>query len=328
MSKRMAGAYGGWAIAMMSVLLGPMAFAQTGPQIAIFPWQEGAHWAETSDEILYFDDGHVKGDGGKQDADVWNWDSDGRIKVDRNDPDPKFVIGYRILSLTVDSDFNAIDGSFWDIALVGAYRLGELHDGWDMTISGGVGSANDGAFSNEDALYGLGAVNGYKKLDDVSGVHAGLRYNGNALVLPDIPLPYLAYESEWSEQLSTVLGLPLNSVEWTPMERLQFQIRYAFPINFNGEMSFQLIENLSLFARYADTTDAFAINGKNNKRIYHELERVSGGIRWVTRLFDASLGVGYAFKREFDQGFDLRETDNVAVLSEEAFMSLKIVGTF
>ena len=46
------------------------------------------------------------------------------------------------------------------------------------------------------------------------------------------------------------------------------------------------------------------------------------------RAIDARAGVGYAFDQEFSTGFDIRDTDTVAELSDEAFFFFTVQGRF
>jgi hypothetical protein len=79
---------------------------------------------------------------------------------------------------------------------------------------------------------------------------------------------------------------------------------------------------------FDSTCDGFYIENANTRRIFYSNCRAVGGIRWINSWADLRLGVGYAFRQEFTQGFDLRNTDVVEKLSDEPFLSLLVRGTF
>ncbi|NQU10058.1 hypothetical protein HQ590_04665 [bacterium] len=299
--------------------------AQTTPQIALLPWQDGPHWAETTDEILIFDSGHTKR--GALDTDIWNWDSYGRIKVGRNNPEPPVVIGYRVYSLTVESELPAINGAFWDLALVAAVPL-PLRNDWRLVLTAGAGTANDEHWDNEHALYGIGGVHFARKLAEDSTLHLGLRYSGNALLLPYVPWPYAAWHRHWNDQLDTVLGLPLSTVRWRPLPPLTIEARYRLPADLGGRVDVALHRNWGLFAAFVRSVDAFYIDGTKNDRLFYALQRVSGGVRWSGRTTTVQAGVGYALNHEFTRGDAIDSVNTVADISEKPYAFVKIVGTF
>ena len=299
--------------------------AQIDPSILQQPWLAEPHWAQTYDDMLFTDQGHTKG--ANLDTSIFWWDSSGRIKLDRNNSTPNLVIGYKVLANAVTSDDPRLNGNLWDIGLVAGGPVGQLGDGWDVSVLGGVGTANDGHW-NSETLYGIGAVNVAHRIDANQTLHLGLDYNGNGLLYPDIPLPYLTYVHTVNDRLNYSIGAPRSALHYRPFERVILDLNYAYPINTTARAEFVLIENVRLFIQYSRNTDATHLNGTEHERLFYHLERALTGVRWITKWFDASLGVGYMLDHGFRSGFDIRATDKVANVSEEPFVSLIVQGTF
>jgi hypothetical protein len=234
------------------------ASGQISPLLVIEPWEPESQWADTVDELLFINGGHDKRSG--TDIDIFFWDSSGRIKFDRKDADPRFWLGYRILTIDVDAPgVSAIHGELNDVAVVGALRLGESGD-WAWTAMAGAGTANDGHFSNDDAIYGIGNLDAARAIDGRSAFHIGVNYDGNRGLLPDVPLPYVAYRYD-SDDLSLTLGVLSSSVEWRPIEPITLTVQYSMPENAHAGLAWSLSDNVSLFTEYRRTLDGFYIDG-------------------------------------------------------------------
>lgn len=299
---------------------------QINPGVLAEPWRGGLHRAETVDELLLFE--HTRVNGTNLVTGTFYWDSYGRIKLEKDNGDPNFVIGYRALAIGFDADSPVKKGDFWDVALVGAGRLGELGDGWQLELLGGAGSANDSHWSNLDALYGVGAMGVTKPLDEQASLHGGMYYDGNRDLLPLIPLPYIAYRREFGDQFSATIGLPAAALRYQPIAPLNFTADYTFPDVITMRSALELTKHVSLFVQYARGTDAFFIADRGSERLFYSVERVNGGIRWIAKLFDASLGIGYAFDQSFSHGDDIRDLSGVSRVRNVPFLALKLFGSF
>jgi len=303
-----------------------IAHGQNTPDVLSAPWQDGPHWAETVDDVLFFEGGHTRNS--SYETGVFFWDSYGRIRFNREDDDPRWTLGYRLFALGNDSGAPQINGDFWDIALVLGYKFDRMDNGWRVSVLAGAGTANDDHFSNTHALYGTGLVSAERALDENSTLRLGVMYNGNALFFPDAPMPYVAYERKVSEQLQYTLGLPASGLDWRPMSALSLNLDYVAPLTAKGNLSVWFSKTICLFTEVASATDGFYIEDAGNRRLFYRLNRATTGVRWITKWADLRLGAGYAFNQQFTRGFDLCDTRNVARLSDEPFISLRVHGTF
>ncbi len=208
--------------------------------------------------------------------------------------------------------------------------MGRIHDvigeEWDLRLIGGIGTANDGHFSNSDALYGVGTIDFGRDYADGSSLHLGITHEGNADLFPDIPLPYATYSATVGENFQYKLGLPESSLTYHPVEPLTLMLSYEFPVEANAIASYEIFEGVSLFGQYKRDFDGFRLDESDSRRLFYEFDRVNLGVRWITKWFDISLGGGYAVHQEFRTGFDIRDTSRVAKLSDEPFVFFTIQG--
>jgi len=313
-------------LCLLKVCGAGMSFAQNLPSMVVDPWLEGRHWAESVDDMLLFESGHTKGS--NLDTSMFYWDSYGRIRFNRDESDPSWMVGYQVLTMSEESQSAAINGDYWDLALTLGHKFAEWDNGWRLSVIAGAGTANDGHFSDSDAIYSIGIINFAKQLDQSTSVSFGLMYDGNRSVCPDIPLPYVAYRHKVSEEFNYELGIPTDGFEWRPFVPLRLEVNCTLPVEAQATLSLQLSKTVNLFTEFDSTTDGFHIEGTDNRRIFYSNCRAATGVRWITKWADARFGIGYAFRQSFQRGFDLRDTDTVEKLSDEPFLTLLVHSTF
>ncbi len=308
--------------------------AQTTSAIFTAPWTPEPHWADSFDDVVFFGDADTRGAG--EETSVFYWDSRGRIKFLKNDPDPAFVLGYKILTYDSRSDNRVIGGQLNDIALTGATHADGLIEGWRIDVMGGVGTANDGYFSNGESWYPAAALGGSRRVGETGLLHAGIEYDGSRVLWPDAPLPYVAYRDSLGEHVRYAAGIPESALSVRPFEKASIDVRYYFPVKFDATAEYELLERLRVFAQYGRTLEGFSMGEPNRDRIdlgehrrfFHEFDRVGGGLRLVTARLDASLGAGWAFNHRFLTGWDLRDMEKYRALEGGWYVALRIQGTF
>ncbi len=206
--------------------------------------------------------------------------------------------------------------------------MAKLENDWEIYLLGGAGTANDGHFDDEEALYGIGTVHFARKLSADEEWMFGLSYDGHRAFLPDFPLPYASYRRKLNDQFIAVVGVPFGGAYWRPLERLRVDVTYTLPTDLKGRVSWYFTGNLSVFAEYTRAQDGFSIDGVDNRRLFYSARRAFGGVRWVNKLVDVSLGIGYAFDQEFERGFDQRDTATVTKVDDAPLAALRLEGTF
>lgn len=300
--------------------------AQVGPWHLGRAWSKDPHWADTFDDIVYFGRAETQVDG--ENARVFFWDSYGRIKFEKENPDPVFSLGYRAPTLSIGADDGVMSGQYNDVAVAGVVRLGELLPSWKAHVIGGMGTANDGHWSNTDALYGTGSVDLAREFSSISTLHLGVTYDGNGNLFPDIPLPYVNWNWKASDQLELWLGTYGTKVQYVPVPELELSLQYVYPVNVEADVEWEFLEGIRLFTQYSHWVHGFYIDGEEHRRYFYQHDRVGGGLRWITWLFDVSLGAGYSLDQRFRSGFDIRELDTIGDMDPGFYVFLRAQGTF
>lgn len=317
------------AAALGASMAASASWGQVTPML-LRPWDDAQkpRIAETNDDILYIPGGDIDQNG--DDIDIFYWDSIGRIKFDRDDNDPGFWLGYHVLQIELGGNPRGLAGGYTDLSLAGAFDLGQIGDGWDVSLAAGAGIATDNHLSDTDAIYGLATINLRKSLSQSGGLDLGVNYNGNRTFLPDIPLPYAMYHDRLGGDFNYYVGVPSTGFVWTPGDRWTIRADYTVPINVQASVSYELMEDtLSLFAEYRQTYDAFWIHDVDNRRTFYEMSRVVAGVRWIWGPWiDLSVGGGIAFDQEFSTGWDSRDTHTFASPSDEPVLFVNLRGTF
>ena len=318
---------------MLSFLLQSAANGQIDQRLLQRGFGSEPHWADTYDEPTYIfgGEGRDSATGETDDIELFYWDSTGRIKLDRNQTNPNFWMGYRFLTLGIQGDFAQVTGELVDVALVGALALnqGGQADSWRIDLAAGAGTANDGHWSNTDAIYGVGTLNAARQIEPDTILNIGVSYHGNRVLFPDIPIPYISLQQKLNPTLSYELGVLNSSVRWDVLDGVRFEGAYITATSMSASLTFDLSKDWSMFCEYRDSIDGFYLNNRNNTRVFYDQRQVAAGFGFnlgeATRL---RLGGGYAFDLDFTTGFDIRNRQSILVPDDGAMVFLTIEGTF
>src|SRR5690606_21356822 len=131
---------------------------------------------------------------------------------------------------------------------------------------------------------------------------------------PDIPLPYIAYTHRQTDNFSWTVGFPFSSIRWQIDDRLLLTARYFFPVDGEIELAYALNDDWTIYGGYLSSLDAFTISdADDDDRLFFKQRRVEAGVRWAPGTHaESTLAAGWAFDQEFEYGWDVRDTDNVA----------------
>ena len=300
------------------------ATAQTGAELVLKPFAEG-QTVELGAEAMLINNGAIKNVGG---GDMDIYDAWGRWRVTGEDQ-RNVTVGFTVtyLDLEVPAVAAAAVGATLDRLVdqnvaVG-FAVGDVM-GWQLDAVAGIGHTGDTAYSDGQALYGMGDLIFTKSLDETASLQLFVNYDGNRTVFPDIPLPGIAYKKRVSAELSYTAGLPFSSLTWTPVESLAVNIKYGVPASFNARADLTVYEKVTLFGLIANRCEAFVLDGDvSNRRIIFEQYRAEGGIRWEPCAnFGVEVAGGYAFEQRFKRGFDTRSDDTVAALTDEPYIKI------
>ena len=304
-----------------ALLLGtPAAFAQTNSALLITPFpKEETHVSETT--ALVLESGHVAETDIDEDFQLGVYTSTGRFRLIPGElKSPR--IGYDFTYLDLDTGLDALPKRLVDQSVAVGFPVAQVDD-WIFGGSLGVGYAGDGGFGDGDAWYGLASAVAFRQLDERTGLAFFLDYDGNRTFLPDVPLPGFAYIKQLQDRLRMTVGAPISAVEWTPVDGLTIEVAYLLPDNVRVDVGYELLEDFVVFGRLRQQAEGFFVDGlpENHDRILFEQRRAEAGLRYEpTAGINVDVAVGYAWSGEFSEGFDARDTDEIADVSDEPYV--------
>ena len=159
--------------------------------------------------------------------------------------------------------------------------------------------------------------------NDTDALIFALDYDGNRPILPDVPLPGVAYTKRVARDFFFVIGAPVTSIEWRPDDRLRVELVYTVPDRLDASLGYRFAKGFTVFGNFENRRDGFFIDGlpANYDRLIFEQRRAEVGLRWEPKkdvMF--SIAGGYAFGQEFSTGFDIRKTHLVTDVSDEPYV--------
>jgi hypothetical protein len=303
--------------ALLVCLLTTPVIAQTGAELLVRPFAEDTNYEVEATAYRLFD-GEIDEEDVDADYQLTLYESRGRMREDRSRNIPRF--GYDVAHLAVSSDDPSIPERLTDVSAAVALPVPGAY-GFTGGIAIGIGYAGDGPFGDPHAFYGKATIGLTKKLDDVTDLAVGLDYDGNRTIFPDLPLPGFAYRKKLDPRLIFAIGVPVTSIEWKPDDRLTIEFRYLLVDRFDLRVDYRVVGGLNVFASIDQRRLAFEMDElPEHHRLLFEQRRAEAGLRWEPRE-DMALIVagGYAFGQAFETGFDFRDTDEIAELTDEPY---------
>jgi hypothetical protein len=300
--------------------------AQVDSNLLRREWRLEDHWADTYDKPFYIFKDNSDNSGERYGA--FHWDSNGRIKTDSADRDPSFWLGYKILTIGIVSDDKFFDHGLYDVGLAFAGRLGAIGGGWTLEAAGGVATANDGTFSNTEAIYPAATLAAIRELSPHEFLQLGMTYDGNSALLPALPLPLVEYEARINPSLRLRAGFPHCEVEVRPVGDFSLLLIAEYPSDARVHAEVDVGVGFRVFGEFVRRIDPFHMHDAGRERVFYQLHTVEGGLRYANTWIDLSLSGGWAFSQEFFTGYDLRERDQRVRPSDRPLIALTVQGTF
>jgi len=295
---------------------------QTSAELLLKPWEkEGLIEGETS--AFFENNAHVQ-DEDAADIQLSLYESFGRLRVAPGEiASPR--LGYDVLYLDIDSENDIVPDQLVDASLAVGLAVGQF-DGWIAGLTLGVGYAGDTPFGEGDAWYGKGTFVIGKELANDQALGFVVDYDGNRSIYPDIPLPGFFYSFRLDSKIRATIGLPICSINWTPTEQFSVDLTFVLIDLFNVRAEYKLTKSFSIYGLFERRNEAFHtddLGGTN--RLLFEQQRAEAGVKFypIEKISIVAAG-GYAFDQSFRSGFDSRETDEVANLSDEPYVRFAI----
>ncbi|MEL7087327.1 MAG: hypothetical protein AAGL98_02615 [Planctomycetota bacterium] len=305
-----------FAFAAALVFAAAPAGAQVGSALIAVPWPPEQKFSATN----YYLGLQTQSETVGTDTNLTRGVSFGRLRLDTDNP-RALSVGWLYDQIEIDSGDPLLPERLNSTAVAVGMNLGEVIEGWDVSVAGGVGHASTLPFGDEDGYYGLGSVVATKRLDPRTALTLLLDFDGSRPVLPDVPLPGIQYSVFVSPRLRYSLGLPFSTIFYQPDDRWTFDVTYLLPLGGRVEAKYKIDDQFTAFARYNATNRAYHLAGTDNDRIFFEQDRVSLGVEWTPRPgWQWTVAGGWAFDQEFTTGFDTFDGDDLRELDDAEFL--------
>lgn len=312
------------------LLVAPVASAQTDNRLVLGVWDEKA-WGETFDQFNFQFDSDVKDT--DDTASVFFWDSIGRFRLDSSTADA-WHIGYRYVTVNFDTDSDTLPNHLDEVSVAVGIRLGQVSGGKLSTILG-MGWSGDHPFADSEGIFGLAHLLWEKPLNKTDSLVLSIDWDGAGAFLPDVPLPGFAWirrQENWRVQF----GYPRSALTWELMENLKLDAYYMVPYTGDVTLDYALTKNWHLYGEASNFFNGFRQDDEPaTNRVFFEMSRIEAGIRFMHgdfvlkgAYFDMGLSVGYAFHQQFFNGFDVRDIDQTAELTDAPYLGLVVRGKF
>lgn len=320
--------------AVAALALSSAARAQTGPDLLLTSFKENRNYLGRVDAIYVFD-GHSDNDDADTQLSIFN--ASGMMKLDLdqlaqglnlNRAQPRG--GFDFTTLNIRSDDPALPDHFTDASLGIGLGIGK-GEKWVAGISFAIGHASSNTFGDGNGWYGKADIAVGYIIDDVQSIGFVLDYDGNRTIYPDIPLPGFVYKRRITEELNLSVGFPYTDLEWKPDDRWTIALRYVIPDGGEASVEYKLVEAVRLYASFSTQNEAFHSNELDDAddRVLFSQRRVEIGLRATySDQFRFFVAGGYAFGQEFEVGWDSRDTEELAELSDEPYARIGLELNF
>ena len=313
-------------ICLFVLLLPARSKAQTGAPLLLNPLLDEKEIAEARADALLLNNGATDNGNDFQMSIYRTW---GRVRERRENFIPR--LGWDLGYYDLDTTEPLLPDALLDTSVGLGLDL-NFFKGWRGGLALGIGYAGDKPFAQGDAWYGKATVVFGKDLDKYTTLAFVLDYDGARSIFPDIPLPGIAYRHQYDPTLSYTLGIPLSNIVWKPawIDRLRVEVSYLFIDTFEGSIDYELFRHLVVFTRLESINRAFHTEQfDGTDRLLFFQRRVELGMRFKPFEETTLTGaIGYAFGGEFSAGFDTRDADEVADISDEPYLRISFETRF
>jgi len=316
------------AAAFAALVTGNLIQAQTGPSLLVAPFPK-EQFTDARGGWTYEDAGHVKGS--DDSLRLGFYETAGRVRLfPGNLTSPR--VGWEFQYIDIRGNPDLLPGQLTDQSVGVAFPVAKV-DEWIFGVALGLGYAGASPFGEGTAWYGKATAVAFRQFSDSDALVFVLDYDGNRTFLPDVPLPGVAYTRRVSPSLFYVVGLPLSSVTWKPLDKLSVEAGW-YPIeSFHASAGYEFTPHWSAFASLDYRSSAFRLEGlSGNDRLLFQQRRAEVGLRFAPRVgkdtFAVTAAAGYAWGQEFSTGFDSRKSDEVADVSDEPYVRFGVEVKF
>ena len=335
MDMRIANPRIGFLSAVSVLALAGTTQAQTGPDLLLGQFGEGNNVVGRGEAIFLNNGTSSHDDGTSEQAKLSIYNASARFKLDLDEVIPGFSrtqprAGFQVAVLDFQTDDDTIPGTLADLSI--GIGLGVAKsDKWVAGISFGVGVASNNIINDGNAIYGKADIAWAYTLNEREKLGVVLDYNGNRTFLPDVPLPGFIYTRKLSEDFTLEVGFPYSDIQYHPTENLTLLLKFVFPDGGEARLDYEVSQSFGVFAALTQQYEAFHWNELDNpdRRILFNQTRAEIGVRgtYMDNL-NFTAAVGYAFNTELNIGWDTRDADELAEISDEPYVRVGVEVKF
>jgi hypothetical protein len=304
--------------ALLLLVVVEVARAQTGATMLVKPLMDEKETWESHGDALFIGNGETSNNENFQMNVV---EYQGRLREVKEPFIPR--IGWDLTYLDINGDDPALQQDLIDVSVGAGLDFG-VHGNWQWAAAIGGGYAGNTPFGESDAWYGMATLRVGKRISEKTALAIVIDYDGNRSIYPDIPLPGFALRHQYSPNLAFVLGVPVSSIYWNVNQRTHVNVNWTLIDSFDADVRYELSPKWNVYTALEARSEAFSVDGTSgDDRLLFQQRRVEAGVQWKpwahTRLVAA---LGYTIGGEFSIGFDQRDSDLVADLSDEPYVRI------
>jgi len=251
-------------------------------------------------------------------------ESAGRVRLfPGQEASPRF--GYDLTLLNSHTSQPGFPSQLLDISVAGGTFLSS-NNGWVTGLTLGVGYAGDVPFSDGRAWYGRADFVIAKKFSETDALGIGLDYDGHRTYGPDIPLPGFGYSHQFDPTFQMVIGLPVTSITWKPIDHLRIYADYELVTQINVDIGYEFVPHWIAFGAFESRQDAFYIEElRGHRRLLYSQRRLEAGVRYQpVDMVTIGLAAGFAFSTDFRSGWDFRSSARYLYASNEPYVRAEV----
>lgn len=223
--------------------------------------------------------------------------------------------------------WDRLPSELWRVHVGAGYRH-HWDSGMELGVSLTLGSSSDEPFASGDELEVIGNAFLRVPAGERDAWMFYLNYASNREFAPHVPLPGVGYAWNPDDALRALVGLPLNTVYWEPLEGLTLEGLYFVPRTVNAEVGYRVVDPIKVYAGFSWDNDRYYRSGRgdDDDRLFYYEKRVTMGVRWeINRNWWVDLAGGFAWDRFFFEGEDYGDRgDHRVDIQDGPFVRLEV----
>jgi hypothetical protein len=189
----------------------------------------------------------------------------------------------------------------WSVSTGATYRY--LFDS-GVTLGGtvDVGSASDHPFHSSREIVESVLVFARVPSGDRDSWLFFVAYSNNRDYANSIPIPGVEYLYNPSDEFHAMVGFPMESLDWRPLDDLNLSVRYSIIHNIHALVTYRLADPLRVYTGFDWNRQGYLLVDRpdSRDRFYYDEKRAKAGLKLtLMEGLILDLSGGYAFDRTY-----------------------------